>query len=73
MTRTCPLISEPEQVRAVLGVPSTSTGMTWVRVHVAQFCDEAQHQRRALVQAELGRLSPAEASAHARAAAGSRR
>ncbi|WP_327114871.1 hypothetical protein OHB12_35830 [Nocardia sp. NBC_01730] len=79
MNRTCSVISEPERRRAVLGrasvrgVPSASTGTAWLRANAARFCEEAEHQRRTLVLAELERLSPAEPSARARAAAGSRR
>ncbi|WP_433193179.1 hypothetical protein ACQP1G_31165 [Nocardia sp. CA-107356] len=61
------LITEPDRVREVLtsapmpAVPRTaqSVGIGWLRATVARFCDGLDHERRrALVVAELARLSP---------------
>lgn len=61
------LITEPDRVREVLtsapmpAVPRTAqaVGIGWLRADVARFCDGVDHdRRRALVVAELARLSP---------------
>ncbi|MGW4773177.1 hypothetical protein ACWEO2_34720 [Nocardia sp. NPDC004278] len=61
------LITEPDRVREVLtGAPmpavprsARAVGIGWLRAHVARFCDGVEHdRRRALVVAELARLSP---------------
>ncbi|WP_378739757.1 hypothetical protein [Nocardia brasiliensis] len=79
MNRTVPEITDPDQVRAALigapvpAVPSVDApvGIAWLRAHVPRFCDGAEHQRlRALVTAELDRLSPADLRERARTAVG---
>ncbi|CAM4274094.1 hypothetical protein NONI108955_18155 [Nocardia ninae] len=66
---TAPSITNPEQVRATLinapvpAVPRVDApiGLAWLRSHVPRFAEGAEHQRlRALVTAELDRLSPAD-------------
>ncbi|MFI6047302.1 hypothetical protein ACIA8C_37190 [Nocardia sp. NPDC051321] len=79
MNRTVPLITDPDQVRAILigapvpAVPAVDApvGLAWLRAHVPRFSTGAEHQRlRALVTAELDRLSPADLRERARAAHG---
>ncbi|MFC9993160.1 hypothetical protein [Nocardia sp. NPDC127526] len=78
MPRTCPFLTDPDQVRTALTeapVPHAPPvrdpiGLAWLRAHVPRFCDGPDHaRRRALVLAELDRLSPAGLRARARAAA----
>ncbi|PXX56544.1 hypothetical protein DFR70_11996 [Nocardia tenerifensis] len=63
------LITDPDQVRATLinapvpAVPAVHApvGVAWLRAHVPRFSTGAEHERlRALVTAELDRLSPAD-------------
>ncbi|WP_228814781.1 cytochrome P450 [Nocardia otitidiscaviarum] len=67
MRRTCPMITDPNRVREALRtmpVPTfptatAATGMAWLRAHVPRFSEGPEHaRRRALVIAELDRLSP---------------
>ncbi|WP_433663695.1 hypothetical protein ACQPW1_17215 [Nocardia sp. CA-128927] len=76
MNRTVPLITDPDQVRATLinapvpAVPAVDApvGIGWLRAHVPRFSTGSEHQRlRALVTAELDRLSPADLRERARA------
>ncbi|WP_067531474.1 hypothetical protein [Nocardia crassostreae] len=78
MPRTCPFLTDPDQVRTALHrapvphVPPVRDplGLAWLRAHVPRFCDGPDHtRRRALVLAELDRLSPADLRARARTAA----
>ncbi len=71
--------TDPDQVRRTLidaPVPvapqvDTPIGVAWLRAHVPRFREGAEHRRlRALVEAELDRLSPADLRARARAAGG---
>lgn len=71
--------TDPDQVRQTLidaPVPvapqvDTPIGVAWLRAHVPRFREGAEHRRlRALVEAELDRLSPADLRARARAAGG---
>ncbi|WP_405162488.1 cytochrome P450 [Nocardia sp. NBC_01499] len=79
MNQTVPLITGPDQVRAALinapvpAVPSVDApvGIAWLRAHVPRFTEGAEHRRlRALVTAELDRLSPADLRHRARSADG---
>ncbi|WP_280432019.1 hypothetical protein [Nocardia brasiliensis] len=79
MTRTPPMHTDPDQVRQTLidaPVPvapqvDTPIGVAWLRAHVPRFREGAEHRRlRALVEAELDRLSPADLRTRARAAGG---
>ncbi|WP_306357111.1 MULTISPECIES: hypothetical protein [unclassified Nocardia] len=67
MRRTCPMITDPNRVREALRtmpVPTfptatAATGTAWLRAHVPRFSEGPDHaRRRALVIAELDRLSP---------------
>ncbi|MFE9583062.1 hypothetical protein ACFYO1_42280 [Nocardia sp. NPDC006044] len=79
MNRIVPLITDPDQVRATLidapvpAVPAVDgpVGIAWLRAHVPRFSTGSEHQRlRALVTAELDRLSPADLRERARTADG---
>ncbi|WP_203218288.1 hypothetical protein [Nocardia brasiliensis] len=79
MNPTLPLRTDPDEVRRILieaPVPvapqvDAPIGVTWLRAHVPRFREGAEHRRlRALVTAELDRLSPAELRARARTAGG---
>jgi cytochrome P450 len=67
MNGTCPVITDPDRVRdALLNAPmpavaqvGTPPGIAWLRARVPRFCDGPVHERRrALVEAELARISP---------------
>jgi cytochrome P450 len=61
------ILSDPRYV-VVPAAPSGPVGtMAWLRASVSRFCSGADHaRRRALVEAELARLDPAELRARAR-------
>jgi hypothetical protein len=67
MNETCRVITDPDRVRdALLNAPmpavaqvGTPPGIAWLRAHVPRFCDGPVYERRrALVEAELARISP---------------
>jgi len=61
------ILSDPRYVVVPAPPPGPIGTMAWLRASVSRFCSGAEHgRRRALVEAELARLDPAELRAHAR-------